>query len=275
MLIALARRFADAALRPIGAVVAAATLSMGCATFGDYNYVSLQEEWQLGQRLERDIAREMRLLDDPAVEGYVDRVGQRIANQTELAEAPWRFHVVVDPSINAFNVPGGLVYVHTGLICATDNVAELAGVVAHEAAHGAERHGTERLSKAYEANMIASIALGANPPIYQQILAQIVAGGTFAKFGRDAERDADRLGVVYMYNAGYDPHGMATMFQELLQRRQREPSAVAQFFSSHPLTEERIQDVRAQIEDLPPRQGLVLRDAEFQRIQRRVQRYCR
>jgi predicted Zn-dependent protease len=99
--------------------------------------------------------------------------------------------------------------------------------------------------------------------------------GTFAKFGRDAEREADQLGVNYMYAAGYDPYGMVTMFQELLSRRQNQPGAVDKFFSSHPLTEERIESVRAQIQQLPPRENLIARDAQFPRIQQRLAGYGR
>ena len=119
------------------------------------------------------------------------------------------------------------------------------------------------------------LALGANPPIYQQLLAQIVGAGTFAAFGRDAEREADRLGVFTMHAAGYDPHGMVTMFQELLSRRDNQPGAVSQFFSSHPLTEDRITDVRAMIAELPPRSNLITRDAELSRIQQRLSGYSR
>lgn len=253
--------------------------ALACATSGvnkgDFNLVSLQEEWQLGSQLESDIARRMPLVRDPEALAYVNRVGQRLAAQTELAAAPWEFHIVADPSINAFNIPGGHVYVHTGLIGASDNVAELASVMAHEIAHGDARHATEQLSKAYGANIVAGLVLGGNPPLYQQILAQVAASGTFAKFSRDAEREADHLGVIYMYNAGYDPHGMVTMFQELLSRQQRQPGAVESFFASHPLTQERIEAVRTQIAQLPPREGLILRDAEFQSLQRRLARYNR
>lgn len=246
----------------------------GCASTGvnkgDFNMVSYQEEWQLGAQLEQDIARQMHLVRDATVVNYVANIGRRIVAQTELAQAPWEFHVVADPQLNAFNIPGGHVYVNTGLICASDNVAELAGVMGHEVSHGVARHATENLSKAYGANILVGLALGANPPVYQQLLAQIVAGGTFAKFGRDAEREADQLGLLYMVNAGYDPHGMVTMFQELISRRRSQPGAVDKFFSSHPLTEERIQSVQAQIQQLPPRQNLILRDSELQAIQRRV-----
>jgi predicted Zn-dependent protease len=104
---------------------------------------------------------------------------------------------------------------------------------------------------------------------------QIVGAGTFAKFGRDAEREADELGVIYMYGAGYDPHGMVTMFQELMSQRQREPNSVEQFFASHPLSEERIRNVRAQIESLEPQPNLIMEDAEFDGIRRRLSRYNR
>ncbi|HUP18395.1 MAG TPA: M48 family metallopeptidase [Gemmatimonadota bacterium] len=261
------------------AVAVGALALIGCASTGvnkgDFNLVSYQEEWQLGAQLERDIARQMQILNDPTTKAYVSRIGQRIVAQTELAQAPWKFHVVADPQINAFNIPGGHVYVNTGLICATDNVAELAGVMAHETAHGVARHGTEQLSRAYGVNVVASLLLGGNPAWYTQLVAQVAATGTFAKWSRDAEREADHLGIVYMYNAGYDPHGMATMFQELIERRQREPGALESFFSSHPLTEERIASVRAQIDQLPPRQDLVLRDGQMQSSQSRISRYCR
>lgn len=257
-------------------VVLAALTAFACASSGvnkgDFNLVSYQEEWQLGAQLERDIARQMPLVTDRAALTYVNRIGQRIVNQTELAQAPWEFHIVDSPEINAFNIPGGHVYVNTGLIQATDNVAELAGVMAHEIAHGVARHGTEQVSKAYGFNIIAGLALGANPPIYQQILAQIVGAGTFARFGRDAEREADDLGLQYMIGAGYDPHGMVTMFQELLSRRQRQPGSVDQFFSSHPLTEERIQNVRARIAQMQLPASLVLRDGQLPQIQQRLAR---
>ena len=253
----------------LAAFTAAACASSG-VNKGDFNLVSYQEEWQLGAQLEQDIARQLPLVSDATLVNYVSLIGQRLVNQTELAQAPWEFHVVSDPQINAFNIPGGHVYVNTGLICANDNVAELAGVMAHEISHGVSRHATEQLSKAYGANIVLGLALGGNPPIYQQLLAQIVAGGTFAKFSRDAEREADQLGVLYLYNAGYDPVGMVTMFQELISRRKSRPGSVEVFFASHPLTEDRIESVRAQIQQLPPKQNLILRDSQFEGIQRRV-----
>ena len=263
----------------VGILTLAVLVAIACASSGvnqgDFNLISYQEEWALGQQLEGDIARQMPLVNDRTSLAYVNRIGQRLVGQTELAQAPWEFHIVAGPEINAFNIPGGHVYVFTGLIQATDNVSELAGVMAHEISHGVARHGTEQLSKAYGFQVVAGLALGANPPIYQQILAQIVGAGTFAAFGRDAEREADRLGVFTMHGAGYDPHGMVTMFQELLSRRESQPGAVSQFFSSHPLAEDRITDIRAMIAGLPPRSNLITRDAELPRIQQRLSGYSR
>jgi predicted Zn-dependent protease len=247
---------------------------LGCASTGvnkgDFNLISYQQEWELGAQLEQDIARLMPLVNDRTALEYITRIGHRIVQQTELAQAPWEFHIVADPAINAFNIPGGHVYVNTGLIEASDNVAELAGVMAHEISHGVSRHGTEQLSKAYGFNIVAGLLLGENPPVYQQIVTQVVGTGTFAKFSRDAERESDYLGVIYMHGAGYDPHGMVTMFQELISRRQSDPGTVQNFFSSHPVTEERIANVRTQIAQLPSRPNLILTDAEFSDIQQRL-----
>lgn len=213
---------------------------------GDLNLISLQEEWELGEQIEGDVNQKVELVRDRQLEGFVSQLGRRIVAQTELADLPWEFHVVADPAVNAFNIPGGHVYVNTGLIEAAGDVTELAGVMAHEIAHGVARHGTEQLTKSYGLSLLAGVALGEDPGTAERLAAQFLGGGALAKFSRDAEREADSLGVRYMARAGYDPLGMARMFEELLRRRQRQPSSVEQFFSSHPLTEDRIQEVRAE-----------------------------
>ncbi|HSL85167.1 MAG TPA: M48 family metallopeptidase [Thermoanaerobaculia bacterium] len=257
-----------AAVLALSALLAAACASSG-VNQGDFNLVSLEEEWRLGQQLERDLAQKLRLVNDRAALSYVNRVGQRIVNQTEMRNLPWKFHIVADPEINAFNIPGGHVYVNTGLIGAADNVSEFTGVLAHEISHGVARHGTEQLTRSYGLSIVAGLVLGENPAVYQQILAQIVGTGALAKFSRNAEREADRLGVTYMARAGYDPMGMATMFEELLRRRGSQPGAVGQFFATHPLTEERIRDVRAQAQGID-RSRLASRDQGYQNLRQRV-----
>lgn len=266
-------------LSSLGAALTIVLLSAGvagCASSGvnqgDVNLISLQEEWQLGQQLEADLARQLDLSRDSVINGYVDRLGRRLVAQTEMANLPWEFHVVENPEVNAFNIPGGHVYVNTGLIAATDNVAELAGVMAHEISHGVSRHGTEQLTRVYGLNILAGALLGNDPATYERILAQIIGTGTIARFSRGAEEEADRRGVRMMYDAGYDPAGMVSMFEELLSRRRSRPSSVDQFFSSHPLTEDRIEIARSAIAQLPPRSGLVSRDQAFQGVRQRASR---
>jgi predicted Zn-dependent protease len=257
-----------AAALALAAVLAAACASSG-VNQGQFNLVSLEQEWQLGQQLERDLARKLRLVNDRSALAYVNQVGQRIVSQTEMRNLPWKFHIVADKEVNAFNIPGGHVYVNTGLIGAADNVAEFTGVLAHEISHGVSRHGTEQLTRSYGLSIVAGLVLGENPAVYQQILAQIVGTGTLAKFSRSAENEADRLGVAYMARAGYDPLGMATMFEELLQRRRSQPGAVSQFFATHPLTEDRIRDVRAQAAQID-RSRLASQDSGYQNLRQRV-----
>jgi predicted Zn-dependent protease len=248
----------------------------GCASSGvnqgQLNLISLQEEWQLGQQLERDLAQKLPLVNDRAALAYVNEVGQRIVRQTEMGNLPWEFHLVANREVNAFNIPGGHVYVNTGLIAEADDAAEFAGVLAHEISHGVSRHGTEQLSRAYGLSILGGILLGQNPAAYQQILAQIVAQGSLARFSRSAESEADRLGIRYMYGAGYDPRGLVDIFQKLLSARQRRPSSVERFFSTHPLTEERLSEARREIDALPQRSGLVEREAGYQQLQSRVGR---
>jgi len=269
-------RFFAPALTPLLAFALVGLLTTSCASSGinqgDVNLISLEEEWDLGRKLEADLAQQLDLSRDSAVNRYVQRLGQRIVAETEMSGLPWEFHVVNDPQVNAFNIPGGHVYVNTGLIAAADSVAELAGVMSHEVAHGVARHGTEQLTRVYGLNILAGVLLGNDPATYERILAQVAGGGAVAHYARGAEREADQLGVRYMYDARYHPEGMVEMFEELLRRRQRQPSSVEGFFSSHPLTENRIRDVRAAIAELPSTSGLTRTDREYQGVRSRVSR---
>lgn len=236
---------------------------------GDINLISLDREWEMGAMLARDLHRQLRLVDEPAVQQLVQQVGQRLVAQTELGQREWHFHVVADPAVNAFAIPGGHVYVNTGLVAAADSVSELAGVLAHEVGHGLARHGTEQLTQAYGINAVARLVMGEDVGWVEQVVARLVGEGTMAKFSRDDEREADQLGLEYMNRAGYPPRAAAAFFEILLAQRQRRPNAVQRFFASHPLTEERIQNVREQAQQLPrrphPAPGTSLFEAAHQR----------
>lgn len=248
-------------------------LAFGCGSgggAGDFNLISIEEEWQLGNQLAQDVARQVRLSNDSALNSYVTNMGNRIVQQAPAPfnQLPWQFHVVEDPAINAFAIPGGHVYVNTGLIANSDNAAELAGVMAHEINHVVARHSTEQLSRQYGLSVLAGLALGQNPNQLAQLAAQLVAGGALARFSREAEREADELGIKAMAAAGYNPIGMATMFEELLEHRKAQPGRVEQFFSTHPLTEERARDARNRAQQIGNRG--TLDEPAFQDVRRRV-----
>jgi beta-barrel assembly-enhancing protease len=253
------------------AVVLASFVAAGCGSGGgNFNLISIEEEWQMGAQVSQEVARQVRFNNDPAVNSYVRNLGQRIVAQAAppFNQLPWQFHVVQDDSINAFAIPGGHVYVHTGLIKNSDNASELAGVMAHEIAHVLARHSTEQLSRQYGLSTIASAVLGQNPSTIAAIAAQVAAGGAMASFSREAEREADEIGIQAMAAAGYNPAGMATMFEELLEHRQGQPGRVEQFFSTHPLTENRVRDARSRAQAIGNRG--VTDEPAFQDIKRRV-----
>ncbi len=246
-------------------VLAAAVLFAGCATLGGANYYSLDQEWQLGQQIEQQLRQQVQVTNDAQLTRYINDMGQRMVARTSLGNRPWRFHVVRDGAINAFNVPGGLVYVNTGLIAQSGSAAELAGAVAHEISHGVARHGTQRMSAASETNASAGAVLG-SAGTATQIAAQIAAQGAFASFSRADEREADELGVQLMVAAGYDPEGLAMLLERLA--RQEQGGGVA-LFRSHPLSAERVQNVRAAARRVD-RAGLRMNDAQFSSVQRRA-----
>ncbi len=256
------------------AVVLASLLAAGCGSTGgagDFNLISIEEEWQLGNQLSQDVEKQVRLNNDPAVNAYVREMGQKIVAQAAppFNQLPWNFHVVQDESINAFAIPGGHVYVNSGLIEKAPNVAAFTGALAHEISHGVARHSTEQLSRAYGLEAIGGAVLGQNPAVYEQILASILAQGAMARFSRSAESEADRLGAAYMYKAGYDPQGMVQMFQTLLAERKSRPGSVERFFASHPLTEDRIREVQKEISGFPNTGNLIASDPRFEQLQDR------
>lgn len=240
------------------AVALAALLAVSCGSTGgagDFNLISIEDEWKLGAQLSQDVARQVRLSSDPTLNQYVSSMGQRIAQQTPppFNQLPWQFHVVEDPAINAFAIPGGHIYVHTGLIANADNAAELAGVIAHEISHVTARHSTEQITRQYGLSILAGLVLGQDPGKLTELAANIVAGGALARFSRQAEEEADELGIRAMASAGYNPIGMATMFEELLEHRRGQPGRVDRFFSTHPLTEERAAAARRRAEQIGDR----------------------
>jgi beta-barrel assembly-enhancing protease len=244
----------------------------GCATLGlgEFNIISIEQEWELGREIEAEIAQQLTLSNDAQVVGYVRDLGTRIVAGTTMAELDWRFHVVEDDAVNAFNAPGGLVYVNTGLIAAAGNASELVAVLAHEVGHGVARHGTRRLSQQYGVAVLAGLVLGEDPGLVAEIAASLAAAGTMARFSREDEFEADEMGLRFAARAGYTPRGMITFFERLLEMQEREPGSVERFFATHPATRERIDRAEGIIQGMGSLSGLATNDDRFAGVRNRV-----
>lgn len=232
------------------ALAGGVTLAGGCAPA-----LTTEQEVQLGSQYAAEIERQLPLVRDASINNYINQVGQSIAQRVDNRGIRYTFRVVNAEEINAFAVPGGYIYVNRGLIERSRNFSEFAGVLAHEIAHVAERHSVEQLQRAQNANaalgVVYGVLLGRQPSGIEQAGIQVGGTAVFAGYTRDAEREADARAVHYMVAAGINPQGLVTMFETLMQERQRNPSGVAAWFSTHPGTEERIANVQRDINALP------------------------
>jgi beta-barrel assembly-enhancing protease len=241
----------------------------GCASSGGSS-VSIEQEWQVGQQMADQVAQQVRFVNDPMANSYVRSVGERIKAQTPMANLPFTFHIVDDPNINAFSIPGGHVYVNRGLVTSANKADELASVLAHEISHNVARHVVKQLERQQQISAVGSILLGQDPGLLQQLVAQIVAGGAMARFSRGDEKEADELGLRFMTAAGYNPQGMVDMFRTLMSQDRSQPGKVAQFFMTHPLTQDRIEDIQGRIGGMASSSGLIRDEPEFQEVKRRL-----
>ncbi len=255
------------------AIVITSVLAAGCGSGGlGGNSISLDQEWQLGDQMAVQVAQQMQLVRDPTAQAYLRQVGEKIHAATPLANRPFTFEIVNDPNVNAFSIPGGHIYINSGLIAQADKADELASVVAHEISHVVARHVIKQVETQQEIGAIGSILLGQNPGALQQLLAQIVAGGAMARFSRADEKQADDLGLQYMAAAGYDPHGMLEMFQKLLSLEKGGNSSVTRFFADHPGTQDRINDISNKIAKMGSPTGIVDEPAYHSDLKDRVAR---
>lgn len=238
-----------------------------------FNLFSRDQDIQLGREAAVEIEKQVTVLSDPELENYVRRIGEKLAATPEAGGFPYSFKIVHDNSINAFALPGGPTYLHTGLLAAAENEAQVAGVVAHEIAHVALRHGTNQLSKANLIQLPAILAIWAaerKGSLWGQI-AQLGVGlganSILLKYSRDAERDADLLGTRMMARVGYDPVEMARFFEKL---EAAGGSRGIQFFSSHPNPGNRVKAVQAELQFLPAGPYTKGNAQELERIKRRI-----
>ncbi len=235
---------------------------------------STEKEVRMGRELAAEVDRQAKFVDDPAITEYVNRVGQNIVLHSD-AKIPFTIKVIDSDEINAFALPGGFFYVNKGLILVADNEAEIAGVMAHEIAHVAARHSVENQTKMSLLEYVAmgtSIFLGGIPGMVFQNTAGLGMLGIFMKFSRGAEEEADKLGVQYMYAAGYDPSAMATMFEKLEAKNKKKPGFISKAFASHPAPPDRRATALALAARFPEHDEYVISTSEFQRVKGRLLR---
>lgn len=241
------------------------------------DFYSLQHEVALGKRLAQQVEQSARFINDPVVVNYINKVGQNLVRNSD-ARVPFTFKVIDSDAVNAFSLPGGFVFVNSGLILQASNEAELAGVLAHEIAHVNARHGTKQATKSDIAQM-AMIPISILLPygwagygIYQGLNFGIPMA--FLHFSRKDEEQADYLGIQYMWKAGYDPNAYVSFFEKIAAEDRRHPQTVPKVFETHPPTPERIALAQKEISTiLPCRSEYIVDTSRFEYVRRQLELY--
>jgi len=238
---------------------------------GTIQFYSVEREVAIGRQLAAEVDRGSKIINDPLITEYVNRIAQNLVLHSD-SKVPFTIKVIDSEVVNAFALPGGFLYVNRGLLEAAENEAEVAGVIAHEIAHVAARHGVEQASKGELFNY-ASIPLIFLGGIGGYAIRQAVGLAvplTFLKFSRGAEKEADRLGAQYMWASGYDPNALITFFEKLQAKDRKKPGTLSKVFSTHPMTGDRITEVRELIGQFPDRGEYQVSSSEFNQVKSRV-----
>jgi len=244
--------------------------NVGGRGLGDW--YSLETEIRMGKQYAMMVENSVKLVQDPVVTEYVNRIGQNLVRNSD-AKVPFTIKVIDSDEVNAFALPGGFFYVNSGLILAADEEAELAGVMAHEISHVAARHGMRQMTRANIAQ-IATIPLifvggGIGYGIYEA--AGLGLPLTFMKFQRNFEAEADYLGLQYMYKTGYDPQAFISFFEKIQAKEKKKPGTIAKAFASHPQTPDRIEASQKEIATiLPARPQYIVTTSEFDDVKSRL-----
>jgi len=236
------------------------------------NWYSLEKEIRMGKQYAMQIEQSVRLVQDPVVNEYVNRIGQNLVRNSD-AKVPFTIKVIDSDEINAFALPGGFFYVNSGLILAADNESELAGVMAHEISHVCARHATRQMTRAQLANFasIPLIFVGGGIGYAAWEAAGIGLPLTFMHFSRNFEAEADYLGVQYMYKTGYDPESFIAFFEKVQAKEKKKPGTLAKAFATHPQTPDRIAKSQEEINTiLPPRPEYIVDTSEFEDVKARL-----
>jgi predicted Zn-dependent protease len=236
------------------------------------NFYSIEKEIALGKQLSIEVHKQARVVEDPIVAEYVNRLGQRLAGNSDVT-FPVSFTLIDSDDINAFTLPGGFVFINTGMFRLSDNEAELASVLAHELGHAAARHATRQATRSdlIAASTIPLVIFGGWMGLLARPAASIAEPMALFHFSREFETEADMLGVQYLWKSGYDPNASVDMFERVESTERRQPGSVSKLFRSHPLTADRIQKTQNNINGLlPARPEYVLNTSEYEAVRARL-----
>ncbi len=236
------------------------------------NWYSVEKEVRIGKQYAQQVEQGAKLIDDPVVTEYVNRIGQNLVRNSD-AKVPFTIKVIDSDEINAFALPGGFFYVNSGLILAADDESELAGVMAHEIAHVCAHHAMREMTRANLANLatIPLIFVGGGLGYGAYEAAGIGVPLAFMHFSRDFEKEADYLGTQYLYKTGYDPNSLVSFFEKIDALQKKKPGALAKAFSTHPQTPDRIEKTQEEIAKLlPARDEYVVTTSEFDKVKARL-----
>jgi predicted Zn-dependent protease len=256
-----------------GPVSLALAVALGSGGVAAFQLISVKDEIAIGTEVQQDVRRQTPQVGDPLVREYVSDLGTRLARHASGARYPYSFSTADYAELNAFALPGGPVWVHRGILAAADNEAQVAGVIAHEVAHIAERHAARQITKGTVANGLLGL-LGAvlgndgAGAAAAQVAAGVTANSFMLKFSRDDERAADREGIRILARAGYDTRGLVEFMRVLGAQQGRSPGSVAQFMSTHPAPASRVRDLEQLVAANPG--GGRRTSARFTELKRRL-----
>ena len=239
------------------------------------DFYSLQRQIAMGKQVAQQVEQSSRMIQDPVVVNYINKVGQNLVRNSD-AQVPFTFHVIDSNVVNAFSLPGGFVFVNSGLILRASDEAELAGVMGHEIAHVNACHGAKKETQA-ELAQIAMIPLSIMLPygwagygIYEGVNSAVPLA--LLKFSRTDEAQADFLGLEYMYKAGYDPNAFIAFFEKIEAAERRQPGTISPIFETHPPTPQRMLWIQHEIATiLPPRREYLVDTSEFEQVKKRLE----
>ena len=239
------------------------------------NLYSLKKEISLGRHMSLEVEKQTRLLDDAIISEYVNRIGQRVAREAD-SSFPIVIRVIQSSEVNAFTLPGGHIFVNTGMLRVTESEAELASLLAHEIGHVVGRHLTRAASKSelLEAGLVPMSSVAGLSGILARQLGALGLPLGASRFSREFETEADQLGLRYLFNAGYDPQASIDLLERIEASELRRPGTVARMYGSHPLTADRITHVARSISKLNVgAEPLALTTSEYEEVRKRLANY--